>query len=156
MTWNLCKRAVASPLLLSEEYGSKPLLSLSFLRFLFSSNVILSPPRLRHTERQRWTTLGWERRINSLSIFTYIFVYICGCTFKVTCACVYERAYIDPRKKDDGLELFLTKTKSYFLEIWCELTDLCKRSYCRKHLLSCSGGRVRKMAESQFPNEDAL
>lgn len=30
---------------------------------------------------------------------------------------VYERTYIDPRKKDDGLELFLTKTKSYFLEI---------------------------------------
>ncbi|KAI2660301.1 Single-stranded DNA-binding protein 2 [Labeo rohita] len=58
MTWNLCKRAVASPLLLSEEYGSKPLLSLSFLRFLFffrHHSFTFSAASHRETEAEpRW------------------------------------------------------------------------------------------------------
>lgn len=57
MTQDLCKRAVASPLLLSEEYGSKPLLSLSFFRlFCFQRSFfhLLGRVTPRDNAEPRW------------------------------------------------------------------------------------------------------
>lgn len=90
------------------------------LSFILFSKIILSPPRAASYRGQRWTTLGREWRTNNLSIFTYIFVYICGCTFRITCACVYERMYIDPctslKERLWTCTLFLTKTNHIFFK----------------------------------------